>query len=367
MKVLQITTHINIGGIANYVLNLSGSLKAGGIDVVVASGGGNLEYEFQARKIPHKYLNINTKFEFAPKVIISALRLARFIKSESVDIIHAHSRVSQVASLLASRLTGVPYVTTCHGYFKLRSRKAFDTWGALVIAISDAVKIHLKKDLDVNEDRIRLIYSGVGIDKFTRHYSDARKNEIRGELGLKDAPVVGTIGRLSQVKGQRFLVQAMAGIIARRKDAQCLIIGDGEERTALESLAGALNIKDSVHFISSDIDTAKFLSVMDVFVFPSVKEGLGIALLEAMAAGRACVASDVGGIRDIIKDPSCGTLVAVGDIRSITELTTAFINDKTLRQATGENARKLVRENFSLDAMRDNIIELYKEVISAKK
>ncbi|MDO8525812.1 MAG: glycosyltransferase, partial [Candidatus Omnitrophota bacterium] len=179
MKVLQVTTHVNIGGIANYILNLSGALKAGGIDVVVASGGGNLEYEFQARKIPHKYLNIKTKFEFAPRVIISAFRLARFIKNESVDIIHAHSRVSQVTALLASRLTGVPYVTTCHGYFKLRSRRAFDTWGGMVIAISDAVREHLKTDLGVNEGRIRLIYSGVDIDKFTQCYSDARKSEIR--------------------------------------------------------------------------------------------------------------------------------------------------------------------------------------------
>ncbi|MDO8525017.1 MAG: glycosyltransferase family 4 protein, partial [Candidatus Omnitrophota bacterium] len=187
------------------------------------------------------------------------------------------------------------------------------------------------------------------------------------ELGLKDAPVVGTIGRLSQIKGQRFLVQAMAGIIARRKDAQCLIVGDGEEMMALRNLARALDIKDSVHFVSSDIDTAKFLSVMDVFVFPSVKEGLGIALLEAMAAGKACVASDIGGIRDIIKDPSCGALAAVGDIGAIAGSATAFINNKALRQATGENAGRLVARNFSLDAMGDNIIELYKEVISAKK
>jgi glycosyltransferase involved in cell wall biosynthesis len=367
VKVLQVTTHINIGGIANYILNLSGGLKASGADVIVASSGGNLEDEFRSRGIPHRHLNIKTKFEFGPKVIFSAFRLAGIVRAEKIDIIHAHSRVSQVAAFFASLLTRVPYVTTCHGYFKMRSRKVFDTWGRLVIAISDAVKSHLKYDLGVDSDRIRLIYSGVDIDKFDRHYSAAQKDEIKRDLGLKDAPVIGNIGRLSQVKGQRFLVQAMAEIINRRTDIQCLILGDGDERFALENLARSLNIKDHIYFISSTIDTSRLLAIMDVFVFPSIKEGLGIALLEAMAAGKACVASDIGGISDIMKEPSCGMLVAVGDTMAIAESVMTIFNNKTLRQTMGGNARRLVSEKFSLDAMIDNVIQLYKEVLDAKK
>ncbi|MDD5136465.1 MAG: glycosyltransferase, partial [Candidatus Omnitrophica bacterium] len=197
MKILQVTTHMNIGGIANYILNISESLREKGMEVMVASSGGNLGNELLSRKIPHRYVDIRTKFEFGPKVIGAAFRLARIVKTEKVDIIHAHTRVSQVAVFLASKLTGVPYVTTCHGYFKLRSRKLFDTWGRRVIAISDAVKDHLKNDLGVDEERIRLIYSGVDIAKFARRYSEAGKGAIKIELGLKDAPVVGTIGRLS--------------------------------------------------------------------------------------------------------------------------------------------------------------------------
>ena len=367
MKVLQVTTHINIGGIANYILNLSDSLKAKGVDVIVASGGGNLEEELLARKIPHRYLNIKTKFEFGPKVIGSAFRLAKIIKSEKVDIMHAHSRVSQVVVSIASRLTGVPYVTTCHGYFEVRSRKIFDTWGVKVVAISDAVKDHLKYDLGVDKERIKLIYSGIDIDKFARYYSQADKDAIRAELGLKDGPVIGTIGRLSQVKGQRFLVQAMPYIIDRQKDVQCIIVGDGEERFALENLARALNVRDSVRFISSDLDTTKFLAIMDVFVFPSVKEGLGMALLEAMAAGKACVASDIGGISDIIKSSSRGILVPVGDIRIIADSVAQLLGNKILRQNMGDDARRFAGEKFSLDVMRDHIIQLYGEVLNEKQ
>ena len=367
MRVLQVTTHVNIGGIANYILTLSGSLRSKGADVIVASSGGNLEEEFLSRGIPHRYLNIKTKFEFGPKAIFSAFKLARIIRDENVDIVHAHTRVSQVAASLASRMTGVPYVTTCHGYFKVRSRKVLDTWGVKVIAISDAVQDHLKRDLGVPQERISLIYSGVETGKFAKVYTEGMKKDIRKELDLKDGPIIGTIGRLSQVKGQRYLVQAMSDIIGRKKDAQCFIVGDGDEKFALENLVRALNLKDSVHFVSSNVDTAKFLSIMDIFVFPSVKEGLGIALLEAMAAGKACIASNIGGISDIIKDTSCGILVPVGDINSIGNAVVMLLDNGSLRQKMGENARKQACEKFSLDVMGDKVIQLFKEVLSAKK
>ena len=159
----------------------------------------------------------------------------------------------------------------------------------------------------------------------------------------------------------------MADIVGRKKDAQCLIVGDGDEKLALQHLARTLNVKDSVHFISSNVDTAKFLSIMDIFVFPSVKEGLGIALLEAMAAGRACIASDVGGISDIMKGQSCGILVPVGDFKAISDSVIRLMDDKYLRQEMGENARKTVSEKFSLDVMGNKVIELYREVLNAKK
>ncbi|MFA5144204.1 MAG: glycosyltransferase family 4 protein [Candidatus Omnitrophota bacterium] len=367
MKVLQVTTHINIGGIANYILNLSEALKVRGADVIVASSGGTLCNELLSKKIPHKFLDIRTKFEFGPKVIMAAFHLAGIIRAENVDIIHAHTRVSQVAACLASMLTGVPYVTTCHGYFKLRSRRLFDTWGNKVIAISAAVKDHLRRDLGVSEERIKLIYSGVDIARFARRYSEAEKNAVREELGVGDAPIVGTIGRLSQVKGQRYLIQAMAYIADKVNGVQCIIVGGGEEALALENLARALNITDAIHIIPSDINTPRILSIMDVFVFPSVKEGLGIALLEAMAAGKACVASDIGGISDIIKAPSYGILVGVGDIKAMADETAKLLLNDALREDMGDKARRIVSGNFSLDAMADGVIQLYKEVADARK
>ena len=363
MKVLHVTTHLNIGGIGNYILSLCGALKDRGMDCIVASSGGNLEEEFDKRGIGLKKLDIRTKFEFGPKVFKSSFTLARIIKNEKIDIVHAHTRVSQVAAVLACHMAHTPCVTTCHGYFKKRSRNLIDTWGAKVIAISDAVKAHLIEDLGVDEKRIVVVYSGVDIKRFSKIYSEPEKRAIKESIGLKSGPVVGTIGRLSSVKGQKFLIEAMAEVAGEVKDAQALIIGDGEEKLALESLAKSLGIEDSVRFVNSNVDTNRFLSVMDIFVFPSVKEGLGIALLEALAAGRACVASDIGGIADIIANDNCGVLVPVGDAAAISSAILKLLRSAEERRRMGEIGKKVVAEKFSIGRMAEEIERIYEKTV----
>lgn len=367
MRVLHVTTHVNIGGIGNYILSLAGALKKDGVECIVASSGGNLENEFTGKDIRAERLDIDTKFELGPKVVKSAFGIAGIIKREKIDLVHAHSRVSQVASFLACRITGTPLVTTCHGYFRKRLRGILDTWGERVVAISDAVRDHLKNDLGVPDGRIALIYNGVDADKFKAGCSGDEGKSIKRSLAMAgNGPVIGTIGRLSPVKGQRFLVEAMAAILSKHRDAEMVLVGDGPERDALESLAKSLGIEKSVHFVSSVIDTNRMLSIMDVFVFPSVKEGLGIALLEALAAGRACVASDVGGIGDILRRDSCGILVPGGDPRAISMAVTKLLEDPAGRAAMGERGRKVVREKFSLDVMSEKVAGLYREIVRGK-
>lgn len=363
MRVLQVTTHFNMGGISNYILSLSKALETKGVEAVVASSGGDLEDGLAKCRIPHRRLGIKTKFEFGPKAILSGLKVAGIVRSERIDVLHAHTRVSQVAAAIASRITGVPYVTTCHGYFRKRARGIFDTWGIKVIAISDAVRKHLKDDLDVDESRIALIYSGVDAARFSRSYSRDEIAAIKRMASLKDGPVIGTIGRLSSIKGQKFLVEAMKDVVAKRPDVQCLIVGSGEEKEALKALAGSLGVSSAIKFIDSCADTHKYLSIMDVFVFPSVKEGLGIALLEALASGRACVASRIGGIEDIITDGANGMLVDVGDPSGTAKAITRLLGDEALRKRLGEEGAALVGSRFTLDSMAEKVSELYKEVL----
>lgn len=364
MRVLHVTTHFNIGGITNYIFSLASAMKADGVDFVVASSGGNMEDVLKKRGVRHLYLDIKTKFEFGPKVFRSAKVLEDIIRNEKIDLIHAHTRVSQVAAFFACRRAGIPYVTTCHGYFKNRLfRRLFDTWGDKVVAISGPVKDHLEKDFHVKSGRIELIHTGVDMARFAKAYSPQEIQNIKRSLQLKDGLVIGTIGRLSPVKGQRFLIEAMINIKAKLPDAQALIIGDGPEEKALKNLSGSLGIGSSVHFLNSQLDTHKFLSIMDVFVFPSVKEGLGMALLEALASAKPCIASDIGGIGDIIKNASTGILVPVGDTRAITKAVLEVLRDKDSSNRLGLNGKKMIEEAFSLNKMALEMKALYGKVL----
>jgi glycosyltransferase involved in cell wall biosynthesis len=143
-------------------------------------------------------------------------------------------------------------------------------------------------------------------------------------------------------------------------------VGSGGEEAKLKALARSLFGEKTIRFAGPDLGTHRFLSVMDVFVFPSLKEGLGIALLEALAAGRACVASNIGGIGDIIKDGSNGILVPVGDTKSMAKAVVRLLSDKALRDRMGEDGKALVNKNFSIGSMADKVAALYRRIAAGK-
>lgn len=366
MKVIHINTHLNVGGIGQYIVSLTKALKERGVQCIVASAGGDLEPELRENGITHMYLDIKTKFFLSPKILIASFALSKIIRDEHIDLIHAHTRVSQVVADLASRMTGIPYVSTCHGYFKPRlSRRLFDSWGKRIVAISGAVKAHLERDFGINEKRIALIFNGIDFNRFSKTYSSEEISRSKSSLGLKRGPVIGTMGRLSPVKGQRFLIEAMKYVIMEKNDAQCLIVGGGKEGEKLKNFAASLNISENIKFTGSAYaDTPRLISLMDIFALPSLKEGLGLALLEAMSAGKPCIGSDIGGISEIIKDGVSGISVPVGDAKALGNAILKLLNDSALREAMAQKGKEFIKEKFTLDLMADQMAKLYEEVIS---
>jgi glycosyltransferase involved in cell wall biosynthesis len=359
---------MNIGGIGQYILLLSSAMKLKGMDCIVASSGGDLEEELKKIGIKHKYIDIKTKFEFSPKVFMASSNIANIIREEKVDIVHAHTRVSQVASILASHSTGTHYISTCHGFFKPRLfRRLFDTWGEKVVAISEPVRTHLEMDFAIHPARIELIHNGVDISEFSKDYSGDEIAKIKRSIGLEEGPVIGTMGRLSLVKGQRFLIEAMKYVISKETSAQCLIIGSGPEESALKAFTKDIGVESRVKFVGSIYkDIASYLACMDIFVLPSIKEGLGIALLEAMAATLPCIASDIGGISDIVKNQENGILAPVANGRAIGDAILRLLNDKAFSLELARKAKEFVREKFSLNLMAEKMDRLYKGIINGK-
>ncbi len=364
MKILLMTTHLDFGGISSYTVSLAKKLRERGHQVWVASSGGRLEEVLKNHSIPHIKVNVKTKSELNPKVILAIFKLLRFIRQEGIELIHVQTRVTQVVAFYLSKLTKIPYISTCHGFFKPRlSRKIFKFWGDKVIAISDAVRVHLVNDLRVTKDKIELIYNGIDLEEFLKSYTNEQKDEYRREVNLKGGPVVGIIARLSEVKGHKYLLKAAKEILEVRPDVQFLIIGEGPEKKNLLKLVDELKIKDNVHFAQSVIETTLPLSIMDVFVMPSLQEGLGLSILEAMAKGLPVVASDVGGIYSLVEDGKSGYLIKPRQDLELKEAILRLLKDKRMAEAFGRYGQKKVKSDFSLDDLIKKVENVYQRVL----
>ncbi|MCQ9208591.1 MAG: glycosyltransferase family 4 protein [Omnitrophica bacterium] len=368
MKILLLTTHVNLGGIGIYVFSLAKGLVQEGHDVFVASCGGDLAAPLESFGARHLKINIKTKSAISPKVFSCYRKVTQIIKDKNIEIIHAHTRVTQVLAHLVSKKSGIPYITTCHGFFKPRLfRKVFPCWGDRCVAISEAVRTHLVNDLGVRKEKVCVVHNGVELERFfPDKFTQEQKEKFKQDYGLKEGPVIGTIARLSSVKGQQYLISAMKGILKSHPTAQLLLVGDGPEKERLVNQAKEEGIANKVFFILSTLDTSVPLSIIDVFVFPSLMEGLGLAIIEAQAMGLAVVASDVGGIYSLVKDGVNGLLVRPKDPQGLAQAVHRLLRGKNLAKEFGQRAREQARKEFNLRQMVSGIEQAYKEVVSRK-
>lgn len=366
MKVLLLTTHLNVGGIGIYTVTLAKHLVTQGTDVMVVSGGGTLESALTEEGITHVRLNIRTKAEFGIKVLMAVPALTSIVKENDIQVVHAQTRVTQVMAVLSARATGVPFVSTCHGFFKhLRlSRRLFPCWGDRVIAISKCVQKHLAEDFGVDDSRIAQIYNGIELGKY-EGIADTGDTGLARSLGIEaENIVIGTVGRLSPVKGFRYLIRAFAKAVAKNAALRLVFVGEGPEKDELETLVGELDVTDKVVFTPGGRDLERYFGLMDIFCLPSVQEGLGLSLMEAMASGRACIASDVGGLSELISNGKDGILVPSRDSESLAEALTRLVSDPGMRRTLADNAVKKARESFSIEESVRKTAEVYRSVVA---
>jgi glycosyltransferase involved in cell wall biosynthesis len=229
-----------------------------------------------------------------------------------------------------------------------------------VIAISRQVRDHLVRDFKLDEKKITVIHNGIDVDRFQRQMTDDGR-QIRASLGLGDGPVIGIIARLSDVKGHKYLIQAMSEVLKKYPAANLLIVGEGKTRKELTARVESLGINKNVFFVSETQDTAKTLSAMDIFVMPSLQEGLGLALMEAMAEGLAVIGSNIGGIKTLIQDGHNGLLVEPADSSSIAQAILTLLGNPSKRLELGKEAQGYIQNNFSQEKM---VLETEKEYLN---
>jgi glycosyltransferase involved in cell wall biosynthesis len=369
MKILHLTSHLNIGGITTHVLNLSEALVARGHQVVVASGGGMAERRLQAAGIPHWRVSLNTSAEFSPQVAWATWQLRRLLRAQPVDVIHAHTRVAQVVAHGLSRRHGIPYVATWHGFYRHRrlGRRWLPCLGDLTIAISEEVREHVRRDFSQPEDRIRLIHHGIKIAHFAEAPDAAALQAYRKRWPADQRLTIGTVGRLASggVKGVDLVLAAAGMLRSDMPNLGVLIVGDGPRRGFLEGEAKRLGIHERVHFLGATDDVRVPLALMGVFAFASRwPEAFGLSLVEAMAVGRPVVATRTGAAPEIITHGRDGWLVPPNDPAALAEGIRRLLTDPVAAAQLGRQAQARVREAFALDRMVSQVEAVYEELVA---
>ncbi len=225
-----------------------------------------------------------------------------------------------------------------------------------IITVSKLIKNEIVKDLKIDEKKIYIVYGGIDLEQFYPLESkiiEAKKKEFGF---YKESRIIGFVGRLHSEKGVDVLIKAFAELVKRFDPIYLLIIGEGPEQKPLEELTKRLALEKKILFLGYREDVSVLVNMMDVLVLPSVvRESLGIVLLEAMAAAKVVVASNLGGIPEIIKDKENGFLFEPGDVKQLSDIMSHVLSDKNFRGEIENNALRSVRTFFSKEAMVKSI------------
>lgn len=362
MNVLHLTTHLNIGGITTYILKLVKPLRARDIKTHVLSSGGECSPQFLEVGAHLHTLPIKTKSELDPKLYVALPKLVRLIRENKIDVLHAHTRVTQVLAFWASKLTGVPVVTTCHGFYKRRlGRRILPAWGDCAIAISQGVADHLHNDFKLPLEKVVLINNGVDLNALDEAYGRQDPARAREAYGFTlDEPVIGSISRLVSDKGHEYLIRAIALLKEEFPKIKLLIVGEGKHKASLQELAASLKLQDNVVFTGNVMDVTQTIAAMDIFALPAIwREGFGLSIAEAMACRKPVIVSNIWALNTLIRNGETGILIEPKNSEILAEALADLIHEPARRKRIGEAARAMVEEHFSILRMAGEIAETY--------
>ena len=300
--------------------------------------------------------------------------LVRFFRHHETDIVHTHKYKDNILGAVAAKIAGVPHVVrTVHGLsepfkgieslrmriYQLCDRGVTHLCVSKLIAVSSDIEKVLC--LKYGAQRVIRIHNGVDLEGLDR--GNAR-DEVRRELGVdSECLLIGTVGRLTTIKGHEYLLKTAQLVLQKRRDVKFVIVGDGPLRVGLQNLAAQLRITENVAFLGHQDDASSLMEAMDIFVLPSLHEGIPMAILEAMALGRPVVASRVGGIPEVITDGVHGLLVSAGDPAGIAQACLKLIGDRGFAERCGRAGRVRVAQQFSSDVMGGKIANLYRQLV----
>lgn len=367
ITVVQMLPELEGGGVERGTLEMGAYLSRKGHRSIVISEGGRLVPRLVAEGSAHLNWRAGAK---NPVSLTYLIPLRKLMLCEKVDILHLRSRMPAWIGYLAWKSLPAHLqprlVTTFHGFYSINAYSAVMTKGETVIAISKIVENHIKTAYGISQEKIQVIYRGFDENVFDPgKISDHRLESLRRRWGIDpgDGPVVMLPGRITRLKGHDIFINSLAGI--RDLSWQGICVGDPRENPGyvkeLKQILSRLGLEKRIRFVGYCEDMAAALMLADVVVSATsgTPEAFGRVVVEAQAMGKPVIASAHGGSMETVSPGNTGWLVIPGDQGSMTQALGQAVSDIALRTELGRNARKWVKERFTVDKMCTDTLDLY--------
>ncbi|SFV69500.1 Glycosyltransferase [hydrothermal vent metagenome] len=361
MKIVQLLPELNEGGVERGTMELSRELVKLGHESIVISAGGKLTRQIEADGGKHIALDVCSKNPFT--ALFRMIKLRKLFKELEPDILHARSRVPAWLTYWANKKLQLPFVTTVHGFNSVSTYSAVMTKGDRVICVSSAIKSYIQEYYRTDEKKITVIPRGIDLEKFNLKNIDHDFIDVFiQKYQLNDKTIVTSVGRVTQLKDLETFIHAIAIAKDTIPNLIGLIVGGVREDKqnyfeSLKILAKELRVDEQIIFTGSQSQVAEIYALSDVVVSSSKKpESFGRSVAEAIAMNTPVVATEHGGVLDIIREGENGYFYAVGDGRRLAKL---ILQCNELNF----NGHDYISKNFSLEQMVDKTVENYKGIL----
>jgi glycosyltransferase involved in cell wall biosynthesis len=369
-RILHITHSLNVGGLERVVVDLAKGFKGMGYSVDIACLSETRPLGEEAEKQGHRVFSLGKK---TGRDWYLMPRLAERIRTGCYEIVHTHNTAGLVYGGTAGLLARVPRIIhTEHG-----KEPGFENKRLLniaehflirrvshVVAVSEDLKSTVVSSAKLMCGKISVIPNGIAVNDF---YQPSLRDGTRSALGIgRDEFAIGSIGRLVPLKNHRFLIHLLNSLRDDLPKMKLVIIGDGPMRVELEKECMDMMLSNRVLFLGERRDIPGLLAALDLFVHPSLTEGISITLIEAMAARKPIIASDVGGNPEVINSYHTGILVSLDRVQEWIEIIRRMVRDNGLREDLSEKARRRAIENFSLERMVSSYANIYQNSRGSK-
>ncbi|HMO80734.1 MAG TPA: glycosyltransferase family 4 protein [Pyrinomonadaceae bacterium] len=368
MRILQISSARTFGGGERHVVDLCRGLAELGHDVFAAVRP-TCMWRDRLDFLPDgRILEVTMRNSFG---VLSAMKIADFARENGIQIIHAHVARDYIpASIACMAAKGTRFILTRHVLFPLKPFNRFALKNvASAIGVSEAAGKALRNTFPA--ERITVINNGIDLDRYDTRDADRLRKEFREFHSIpRDTPLVGTLGELKELKGQRDFLLAAHEILKAVPDCQFVVAGqdntiDGRFRRELRRLVSVLGMEDRFIWLDWMQDTAPFYAGIDIFVSPSHSESFGLAILEAMARGKAIVSTDTDGARQLLD--KCGRIVPIKDPVKLSRAVVEVLSRRMELLEMGAKAKMEAADKYSLKKMIYSTEALYESVLADAK